>query len=131
MEQQQPQVATTDVWGPALWRAIHFIALGYPSVPTEADAVSYRAFRLSLGGKEAPVVNGITGDQRFFYSWASFARGKVRPEELRRRIATDPHSPYEFRCNQVVKNIPQFYSAFGVSETDGMWLDEKSRVQIW
>ena len=94
-------------------------------------SIAYKAYQISLAGTIAPVIDGLTGDQRFFYSWASFARGKVRPEELRRRIATDPHSPYEFRCNQVVKNIPQFYSAFGVSETDGMWLDEKSRVQIW
>ena len=94
-------------------------------------SIAYKAYQISLAGKSAPVIDGITGDQRFFYSWAHFARGKVRPEELRRRIATDPHSPNEFRCNQVVKNVPQFYTAFGVSESDGMWLDEKSRVQIW
>ena len=93
--------------------------------------IAYKAYQISLAGKSAPVIDGLTGDQRFFYSWAHFARGKVRPEELRRRIATDPHSPNEFRCNQIVKNVPQFYSAFGVTESDGMWLDEKSRVQIW
>ena len=94
-------------------------------------SIAYKAYQISLAGKSAPVIDGLTGDQRFFYSWAHFARGKVRPEELRRRIATDPHSPNEFRCNQIVKNVPQFYSAFGVTESDGMWLDEKSRVQIW
>ncbi|TRZ56005.1 MAG: peptidase M13 [Streptomycetaceae bacterium] len=94
-------------------------------------SIAYKAYQISLAGKSAPVIDGLTGDQRFFYSWAHFARGKVRPEEQRRRIATDPHSPNEFRCNQVVKNLPQFYTAFGVSESDEMWLDEKSRVQIW
>lgn len=93
--------------------------------------IAYKAYQISLAGAPAPVIDGLSGDQRFFLSWAGFARGKVRAQEQRRRIATDPHSPNEFRCNQVAKNIPQFYSAFNVTEKDAMWLDEKSRVQIW
>jgi putative endopeptidase len=55
----------------------------------------------------------------------------VRSEELRRRIATDPHSPYEFRCNAIVRNITDFYTAFDLTEGDKLWLAESERVEIW
>jgi len=86
---------------------------------------------LALKGAQAPVIDGLTGEQRFFLSWAQVWRGKVRAEELRRRIATDPHSPYEFRCNQIISNLDTFYEAFEVKEGDAMWLDRDSRVSIW
>jgi putative endopeptidase len=94
-------------------------------------AISFKAYKIALGGKEAPVIDGLTGDQRFFYSYAQAWRGKNRPEETRRRNATDPHSPNEFRCNQILRNIPEFYAAFGVTESDAMWLDPSERVRIW
>ena len=94
-------------------------------------AIAYKAYKISLGGKSSPVIDGTTGEQRLIYSWAQIWRGKVRPEELRRRIATDPHSPTEFRCNQIVKNFTPFYEAFGVNDKDALWLDEQTRVQIW
>ena len=94
-------------------------------------AIAYKAYKISLGGKSSPVIDGTTGEQRLIYSWAQIWRGKVRPEELRRRIATDPHSPAEFRCNQIVKNFTPFYEAFGVTDKDDLWLDEQARVQIW
>jgi putative endopeptidase len=94
-------------------------------------AIAYKAYKISLGGKSSPVIEGTTGEQRLIYSWAQIWRGKVRPEELRRRIATDPHSPAEFRCNQIVKNFTPFYEAFGVTDKDALWLDEQARVQIW
>jgi putative endopeptidase len=93
--------------------------------------IGYKAYQISLAGKQAPVIDGLTGQQRFFMSWAQVWRTKVRPEEMRRRIATDPHSPAEFRCNQILKNFTPFYDAFNVSPTDGLWLDKKARVEIW
>jgi len=94
-------------------------------------AIAYKAYQISLGGKPSPVIDGFSGEQRLLLSWAQIWRAKVRPEEMRRRIATDPHSPAEFRCNQIVKNFTPFYEAFGVTEKDALWLDEQSRVQIW
>jgi putative endopeptidase len=94
-------------------------------------AIALKAYLISLDGKDAPVIDGHTGIERLFLSWAQAWRGKVRPEEMRRRIATDPHSPAEFRCNQIVRNIPEFYQAFGITEADALWLDEDKRVAIW
>ena len=94
-------------------------------------AIAYKAYQISLGGKPSPVIDGFSGEQRLLLSWAQIWRAKVRPEEMRRHIATDPHSPAEFRCNQIVKNFTPFYEAFGVTEKDALWLDEQSRVQIW
>ena len=93
--------------------------------------IAYKAYLISLAGKPSPVIDGFSGEQRLMLSWAQVWRAKVRPEEMRRRIATDPHSPAEFRCNQIVKNFTPFYEAFGVTEKDALWLDEQSRVQIW
>jgi putative endopeptidase len=93
--------------------------------------IAYKAYKLALKGQEAPVIDGWTGDQRFFLSWAQAWRGKNRPEEIRRRIATDPHSPDEFRCNQIVRNLEPFYRAFEVTSADAMWLDPSERVRIW
>ena len=94
-------------------------------------AIGFKAYKLALKGAPAPVIDGLTGEQRFFLSWAQAWRGKVRAEELRRRIATDPHSPYEFRCNAIVRNINDFYEAFDLTEGDKLWLAENERVEIW
>lgn len=93
--------------------------------------IAYKAYKMALKGQEAPVIDGLTGDQRFFLGYAQSWRGKNRPEETRRRIATDPHSPDEFRCNQIVRNLAQFHEAFGVTPNDAMWLDPSERVRIW
>ncbi|WP_422389799.1 M13 family metallopeptidase [Arthrobacter sp. N1] len=93
--------------------------------------ISYRAYLLSLEGREAPVVDGLTGTQRFFLSWATCWQQKIRPEEARRRLTVDPHSPNEFRCNQVVRNLDEFHEAFGVGEQDRLWLGPEDRVRIW
>jgi putative endopeptidase len=93
--------------------------------------IAYKAYKLALNGADAPVIDGLTGEQRFFLSWAQAWRGKNRPEEIRRRIATDPHSPDEFRCNQIVRNLEPYYSAFEVTPTDQMWLEPAERVRIW
>ncbi len=93
--------------------------------------IGYKAYRIALGNAEAPVLDDLTGDQRFFTGWAQVWRAKYRPAELARRLAVDPHSPAEFRCNGVVRNIPEFYKAFGLKEGDKLWLSPDRRVQIW
>ncbi len=93
--------------------------------------ISYHAYHKSLQGKEAPVLDGFTGDQRFFMGWAQIWKRKYRKDELRRRVLTDPHSPSEFRVNGVVVNVPEFYKAFHVTEKDSLYLPPEQRVQIW
>ncbi len=94
-------------------------------------SIAYKAYQLALGGTPAPVIDSLTGDQRFFYAWAQSWRSKIRPEALRRQIATDPHSPDEFRTNQVVRNMDAFYAAFEVKNSDRLFLEPKDRVTIW
>ena len=93
--------------------------------------IAFKAYQISLQGKLSPVIEGMSGEKRLMLSWAQIWRAKVRPEEMRRRIATDPHSPAEFRCNQILKNFTPFYQEFGVTEKDALWLEEQARVQIW
>ncbi len=93
--------------------------------------IAYKAYLLSLGGKEPEVIDGLTGAQRFFLSWGLIWRGKSRDEIAIQRLATDPHSPSEFRCNQVARNFDSFYEAFEVTEKDAMWLEPAKRVAIW
>jgi len=94
-------------------------------------AIAWKAYLISLDGAESPVIDGLTGAQRFFLSWAQAWQLKARDEEVIRLLAIDPHSPNEFRCNQIVRNIDDFYATFDVTESDALWLDEKDRVTIW
>ncbi len=94
-------------------------------------SIAYKAYQLALNGASAPVIDSLTGDQRFFYAWAQSWQSKIRPEALRRQIATDPHSPDEFRTNQVVRNMEAFYTAFHVSPGDRLYLEPPERVRIW
>jgi putative endopeptidase len=93
--------------------------------------IARQALRLALADSDAAPIDGLTADQRFFYSWAQAWQAKVRPAETIRRLTIDPHSPPEFRCNQVVRNIDAFYQAFDVASEDGLWLDPDQRVTIW
>ncbi|MCH6572028.1 MAG: hypothetical protein IH809_00135 [Proteobacteria bacterium] len=93
--------------------------------------MAYRAYQRSLDGEEAPVIDGFTGDQRFFLGWAQVWARKYREQELLRRLKIDPHSPSEYRANGTVSNIPEFYAAFDVQEGDGMYIAEADRVKIW
>jgi putative endopeptidase len=93
--------------------------------------IAWRAYRISLGGDEPPVIDGLTGAQRFFLSWAQAWQQKGRDEEVIRLLAIDPHSPNEFRCNQIVRNIDAFYETFDVAEGDKLWLNPAERVTIW
>jgi len=94
-------------------------------------AIAYKAYLISLDGQEPPVLDGLTGVQRFFASWAAGWRQVVRSEEAIRRLATDPHSPNEFRTNQIARNLDAFHEAFGTAEQDGMWMPAAERVSIW
>jgi putative endopeptidase len=94
-------------------------------------AIAWKAYLISLDGQEPPVIDGLTGPQRFFLSWAQAWQLKARDAEVIRLLSIDPHSPNEFRCNQIVRNIPDFYTAFDVTETDALWLAPEERVTIW
>ncbi len=93
-------------------------------------AVAFEAYRLSLGGEPAPVIDGLTGEQRFFLGWAQAWRTKHREARAIQLLAIDPHSPDEFRCN-IVSNLAEFHEAFDVKPGDGMWRDPADRVVIW
>jgi putative endopeptidase len=94
-------------------------------------SIAWKAYLLSLGDAEPPVTDGMTGAERFFLSWAQAWQLKARDEEVIRLLNIDPHSPNEFRCNQIVRNLQAFYETFGVTDTDALWLDPKDRVTIW
>jgi predicted metalloendopeptidase len=93
--------------------------------------IAYYAYQMSLDGKEAPLIDGLTGEQRFFMGWAQFWRRKYRDEELRKRLLTDPHSPSQYRIVGPMANMPEFYAAFSVMPEDEMYLPPEKRVQIW
>lgn len=94
-------------------------------------SIAYQAYHLSLGDKPAPVIDGMTGDQRFFIGWAQAWRWKYRDAAMINLVKSNPHSPPQFRCNGVVVNVPAFYTAFDVKPGDGMYLPPAQRVKIW
>ena len=94
-------------------------------------AIAWKAYIMSLEGAEPPEVEGMSAAQRFFLSWAQSWKLAVREEEAIRLLAIDPHSPPEFRCNQIARNLDVFYEAFGVTPEHQMWLEPEKRVSIW
>ena len=94
-------------------------------------SIGLLAYKMSLSGAEAPAIDGLTGEQRVFLGYGQVWRAKIRDEELRRRIATDPHSPTVYRANGPVRNVPEFYEAFNVTEGDALYLAPEERVKIW
>ncbi|SKC78131.1 M13 family metallopeptidase [Krasilnikoviella flava] len=96
-------------------------------------SIAIKAYRIALGTSldDAPVVDGLTGLERIFLGWAQVWQSKGRDEEIVRRIATDPHSPNEFRCNGVVRNVDEFHTTYGVRPDDALWLAPEERVRIW
>jgi predicted metalloendopeptidase len=94
-------------------------------------AVAHKAYLLSLNGRPAPVIDGFSGDQRFFMGWSQVWRRKYREEDLRSRLMTDPHSPSEYRCNGIVTNMNEFYRAFDVKPGDRLYRPPEERVEIW
>jgi putative endopeptidase len=93
--------------------------------------MAYRAYELSLDGKPAPVIDGFTGEQRFFLGFGGVWRMKAREDFVREQVLSDPHSPEEYRVTGVVSNMPEFYEAFDVKEGDGLWRSAEDRVEIW
>ena len=94
-------------------------------------AVAWRAYRQSLGGRPSPVIDGFTGEQRFFLSWAQVWRGRIRDEYLRQTLATLPYAPSEFRANGPASNLEAFYDAFAVAPGDRMFRPPAQRVRIY
>ena len=94
-------------------------------------SIAHKAYQIAHESSPEPELDGYAPEQRLFLSWASVWQAKVRTEMVLQRLATDPHSPPEFRCNQIVRNLPEFYVAFKVGKSDALWLDEKQRVKIW
>ena len=93
--------------------------------------IGYKAYQMSLNGTHAPMIDGLTGDQRFFMGYAQVWRSKSREDALRAQLISDPHSPGEFRVNGIVGNVDAFYQAFDVKESDAMYLKPDDRVKIW
>jgi putative endopeptidase len=94
-------------------------------------SIAYKAYKMSLGGREAPVIDGLTGDQRFFIGWAQAFRSKIRDEALVTQIQTDPHSPDRYRVNGIVYNVDAFYDAFDITADHQLYIAPENRVKIW
>ena len=133
-ERTKALIEQYDVLSPALTPGLHVngaLTVGENIGDLGGLAIAWKAYLISLKGKESPVIDGLTGAQRFFFAWVQTWRQKSKKEEVERLLALDPHSPNEFRGNQIVRNIGEFYEAFDVTENDSMWLDPASRVAIW
>jgi len=89
------------------------------------------AYHASLKGGAAPVIDGLTGNQRVFLGWAQYMCSKYTQDYLRKQVSTDPHSPKKFRVNGVVRNIDAWYAAFDVKPGDALYLPPEERVRIW
>nr|WP_294775629.1 M13-type metalloendopeptidase [uncultured Flavobacterium sp.] len=94
-------------------------------------SIAIKAYKATLNGKEAPMMDGFTGMQRVFLGWGQVWAEKMREEALRSQIASDPHSPALFRVNGTVRNVPEFYEAFNIKPTDSLYLAPEKRVKIW
>jgi predicted metalloendopeptidase len=93
--------------------------------------IAYRAYHMALGGKPAPVLDGLTGDQRFFMGWAQVWRSKQREDALRQQVLTDEHAPSKTRVNGPLGDVPEFVAAFGVKPGDRLYIAPDQRVKIW
>ncbi|UTY60651.1 M13 family metallopeptidase [Massilia sp. erpn] len=107
------------------------LTLGENIADNSGIAVAYKAYKLSLNGKAAPVIDGLTGEQRFFMGFGQVWRSKMLEPQQIMQVKTDPHSPGQFRANGTVVNQPGFYEAFGVKEGDKMYVAPEQRVIIW
>ncbi len=107
------------------------LTLGENIADNSGIAIAHKAYKLSLGGKDATVIDGLSGDQRFYAGWAQVWRGKARDNELLVRLKSDPHSPSAIRGTVPEANQASFYDAFGVKEGDKMYLAPEKRVNLW
>ncbi len=107
------------------------LTLGENIADNSGLSIAYKAYQISLRGKPAPVIDGFTGEQRFYMGFAQVWRSKAREAAMIARIKADPHSPAEFRANGTLRNQPGFYQAFDVKEGDKLYLPAEKRVTIW
>ena len=107
------------------------LTLGENIADNSGLAIAFKAWKLSLGGKPGAVIDGMTGEQRFFAGWGQAWRTKMREQQMIVRIKTDPHSPGEFRANGPLRNMAPFYDTYGVKDGDQMYLAPDKRVSIW
>lgn len=107
------------------------LALGENIGDLTGVTMAYAAYKRSLGGKEAPEIDGLTGDQRFFLAYAQIWKGKYRDDAMRSQIKNGPHSPVQYRANGIVRNFDAWYEAFDVQPGDAMYIPPEKRVKIW
>ena len=107
------------------------LTLGENIADNSGLAIAYKAYEISLGARQSAVIDGLTGEQRFYMGWAQVWRGKSRTDDAIMRLKTDPHSPAEVRGTVPVRNQAGFYDAFGVTERDRMYLPPAQRVSLW
>lgn len=130
-------IAQYDAFSPAQLHGSHHVngalTIGENIGDLGGLSIALKAYRIALGTSldDAPVVDGLTAVQRVLLGWAQVWRSKGRDEEVIRRLAVDPHSPDEVRCNAVVRNVDEFYQAFDVQPGDGLYLAPEERVRIW
>jgi predicted metalloendopeptidase len=94
-------------------------------------AIAYRAYQISLDGKPAPVIDGFTGEQRFFVGWAQLWRSKERDGFMRQTLLTGQHAPAQYRANGPLAHLDAFQQAFGVEPGDKLYRDPQKRVKVW
>jgi putative endopeptidase len=125
-------VAQYDAYEPLPGKHLNgTLTLGENIADLSGLAVAYKAYRLSLEGRAVPVIDGLTGDQRFFMGWAQVWARKYREPELVKRLLTDPHSPSQYRGNGPVMNSTSFAKAFGLRPGDKLYKPENERIVIW
>jgi len=107
------------------------LTLGENIADNSGLAIAYKAYHISLKGKKAPVIDGMTGDQRLYAGWAQVWRSKMREQQQIVQVKTDPHSPGQYRANGTLRNQPGFYEAYKVKQGDKMYLAPQDRVIIW
>jgi putative endopeptidase len=107
------------------------VSLGENIADLAGVTVAHRAYRLALEGESPQLIQGLTGDQRFFMGWAQIWRIQYRDDALRRQLVTGPHSPGRYRVVGVLRNIEPFYDAFDLAAGDGMWIPPEERIAIW
>ena len=130
--QTQALVAQYDAYEPVPGFHVNGqLTLGENIADNAGLAIAYKAYQLSLDGRPAPVIDGLTGEQRFYLGWVQVYRGKAREQESVQRIKVDPHSPTEVRGKAALRNQPGFYTAFGVGPGDKMYLPPEQRATIW
>jgi predicted metalloendopeptidase len=107
------------------------LTLGENIADNSGLAIAFKAYKISLKGKKAPVIDGLTGEQRLYMGWAQVWRTKMREQQQILQVKADPHSPGQFRANGTLRNQPGFYDAFKVKQGDKMYLAPQDRVIIW